>query len=276
MIDWPVGLSTGCFFDQSIFGCLEPVRNAGFGIIEVCSFPRHLDYHDLQAVKKARALIDQLELEPYSMHAPFRDDIDISSLDDAKRQYALREVFQAVEAASALGVKYLVIHPGPERHDIPGEERLPRMDRAASSLNQVARRCREKRVGLVLENMLPHLFTGPVRELLWILSSMAELDVGVCLDTGHAFLAGDLYGIVHKLSGHLWMVHASDNHANGDDHLPPGQGKIDWEQLLPLLARNGFRGTLILEISGQKPPAEVLASAQHAGKFLREIARRIE
>jgi sugar phosphate isomerase/epimerase len=149
------------------------------------------------------------------------------------------------------------------------------MDYAADSLNRIARHCREKQVGLVLENMLPHLFTGPVRELLWILGSMAERDVGLCLDTGHAALSGDLHGVVHKLSGHLWMVHASDNRGSRDDHLPPGQGRIDWHRLLVHLAKIEFCGTLVLELSGGKPPKEVLAEAQQARRFLRGLLRQL-
>ena len=276
MIDWPVGLSTGCFYNQSIFDCLEAIRNAGFSMIEICSFPKHLDYHDTAAVRKARDLIDRLGLEPYSMHAPFRDEIDLTSPDEASRRYAVEEVGRAVESASILGVKYLVIHPGPERSDIPRTERLVRMDYAAESINQIAHRCREGKVALVLENMLPHLFTGPVRELLWILGSMTARDVGICLDTGHASLSGDLDGVVHKLSGHLRMVHASDNHGQHDDHLAPGEGKIDWDKLLVHLARIRFDGALILETSGVNPPPKVLADAQRARKFLRGIGRQLE
>ncbi len=276
MIDWQVGLSTGSFYEQSIFDCLEPMRNAGFGTIEICSFPKHLDYHDVAAVNRAKNEMDRLGLEPYSMHAPFRNEIDITSPDASQRDHSIREVMRAADSASALAVKYLVIHPGPERADIPRSERLQRMDLAAESLNRIARYCREKKVGLVLENMLPHLFTGPVRELLWIVGSMVECDVGLCLDTGHASLSGDLFGVVHKVSGHLWMIHASDNGGRFDDHLPPGMGKIDWERLLAQLARIKFGGTLILELNGNSPPAKVLADAQLARKFLRGIVRRLQ
>ncbi len=31
--------------------------------------------------------------------------------------------------------------------------------------------------------------------------------MGVCLDTGHANLSGDIYSVMHKLGWHLPMVH---------------------------------------------------------------------
>ena len=68
MNDWPVGLSTGSFYQESIFDCLESIRNSGFSMIEVCSFPAHLDYHDLDTVRRAAQRIVELGLEPYSFH----------------------------------------------------------------------------------------------------------------------------------------------------------------------------------------------------------------
>jgi len=128
----------------------------------------------------------------------------------------------------------------------------------------------------VLENMLPHLFSGRVRELLWILGALETTDVGICLDTGHAHLSGDLRTVVHKLSGHLWMMHATDNHGHRDDHLPPGDGRIDWQRLLRQMARIEFSGAIILEVAGQDNHQAVLEGARRARRHLREISRRLD
>jgi sugar phosphate isomerase/epimerase len=77
-------------------------------------------------------------------------------------------------------------------------------------LNQVAERCQRLGVGCVLENKLPHLLFANPSDLLWILTTMETIEVGVCLDTGHAHLSGDLYSVMHKLGRHLRMVHAHD------------------------------------------------------------------
>lgn len=276
MSDWPVGLSTGCFYQTSIFDCLEPIRNSGFGLIEVCSFPAHLDYHDLQQVRAAHDRIEELGLEPYSLHAPFAEHIDITSLDPSRRGHARDELLRAAEAAGHLRVRYLVIHPGPEQGGFPEQERFQRMENAAQVLTEVSHESRARQVTLVLENMLPHLFSGRVRELLWILGALDTIDVGICLDTGHAHLSGDLRTVAHKLSGHLWMMHGSDNHGQRDDHLPPGDGQIDWRRLLRQMKRIGFGGAIILEIAGQDDSNAVLEGARRARRHLREIARRLD
>ena len=275
MSDWAVGLSTGCFWQTSIFDCLEDIRNSGFGRIEICSFPAHLDYHNLECVKRASAVINELGLETYSFHAPFSDKIDITSPDPRVRDFALKELLQAADAAAQLNVRYFVIHPGPENATLPDHERFWRLQNAVGVLDQTFLHCRSLGIGLVLENMLPHLFAGRIRDLLWILGALDTCDVGICLDTGHAHLGGDLAAAVHKLSGHLWMVHASDNRRQFDDHLPPGDGTVNWAGLLADLYDLHFNGTFILEISGKGDRKSVLDGARRGRSFLRDLSHRL-
>ncbi|MBV8201553.1 MAG: sugar phosphate isomerase/epimerase [Acidobacteria bacterium] len=269
---WPLGLSTGCFFQSCILECLEPIRAAGFSRIEVCSFPRHLDYHDRGACERAAARLRELAIMPASFHAPFAESIDITAPAPAERHAALAELLCAAEAAAILGARHFVIHPGPEKAGLPHHERLGRMENAAGVLDHVAARCRELGITLLFENMLPHLFSGAVRDLLWLLGAIEATDVGVCLDTGHALLSGDLHDVVHKLSGHLRMVHASDNRRRFDDHLPPGEGDVPWPVLWRQLAASGFRGAVILEIAGRGSTDEILAGAARARTFLQRLA----
>lgn len=276
MTSWPVGLSTGCFYHQSILDCLALIRESGFSMIEVCSSPEHLDFRDLKSVKRAAERIKELGMEAYSFHAPFAPSIDIASSDSAQRADSVAEIFKAAEAAALLRIHYFVLHPGPENPAaIPAEEQLPRMQNVIDSLNQVVRRCKELGIMCVLENKLPHLLFGNTSDILWILDGINTAEVGACLDTGHAFLAGDMHGLVHKLSGHLRMIHAHDNGCVDDNHLPPGDGRIDWEKFLRDLIEVRFRGAFILEMAGNDDPAVTMTNARRGRKYLREVSRRI-
>jgi sugar phosphate isomerase/epimerase len=146
---------------------------------------------------------------------------------------------------------------------------------AADSLNQVAERCSKLGIGCILENKLPHLLFANTNDLLWILATMDTVQVGVCLDTGHANLTGDIYSIMHKLSRHLRMVHAHDNNGKGDEHLPPGKGYIDWSRVLNELDGTGFGGGFILELASMADMQLMLVEARKAKRFLREISRRL-
>ncbi len=276
MSDWPVGLSTGCFYQRSIFDCLERILAGGFSLIEICSAPAHLDYHDLAAVRRAAERLTALGIGAYSFHAPFADHIDITSLDLPQRAASVREVLAAAEAAALLGSRYFVIHPGPEHQAHPsGDDRQHRLENVARSLDEIAGQCQRLGMTCVLENKLPHLLFGNTADMPWILGAMTVTEVGVCLDTGHAQLGGELDTATHKLSRHLRMIHASDNRGHYDDHLPPGQGAIDWPRILGLLRDSGFRGSLIMEIAGHGESAQILDAARHARQFLRRTAWRL-
>jgi len=275
MIDLPIGLSTGIFYDRSFFDCAGPIREAGFNIIELCSSPDHLDYHRPPDIDQAARLIDALQLEPYSLHTPFGPEIDITSPDPEQRAYTLHEILLAIEAAAALGAKYFVLHPGPDTpFDPSGEQRLQRMDHAAVVLNTLHDRCRQQGIELLLENMLPHLFGGQVKEMLWIIGAIKAVDVRTCLDTGHAFIAGCLQEMTHKMSAGLKLVHVNDNQGHGDDHLAPPLGGIDWVQFLADLERVHFQGVLMLELSAAGSRMEdELEKASQARKYLRTLLR---
>ena len=279
MTDWPIGLSTGCFYQFSIFDVLEDIRNGGFTLLEFCSFPKHLDYHDLEVVKAAADRTRDLGLEPFSFHAPFHDSIDITCLDEANRERSVREHFAACEAAAILGVKHLVLHPGPEQEGKPDPTELfARMENGAQSLNRVAAKCRELGINLLLENMLPHLLFGHASDMLYMLGAIQETNVGTCLDTGHANLSGDLSTVVHKLSGHLKMLHVNDNKGDCDAHLAPPHGSIDWHRLVSELVHYRFQGSLILELAGSDnhDRERILGQARESRKYLKDLAQSIE
>ena len=276
MTNWPVGLSTGCFYHQSILECLPVIRESGFSIIEVCSSPEHLHFRDLKSVQRAAERINELGMEAYSFHAPFAPNIDIASTDNGQRASSIVEVEKAAEAAALLRVHYFVLHPGPENPAaISAGEQIPRMQNVIDSLNQIVQRCKALGIMCVLENKLPHLLFGNTSDILWILDGINTAQVGACLDTGHAFLAGDMHNLVHKLSAQLRMIHAHDNGGADDNHLPPGDGKIDWEKFLRDLIEVRFRGAFILEMAGNADPAVTMTNARRGRGYLREIARRL-
>jgi sugar phosphate isomerase/epimerase len=140
-------------------------------------------------------------------------------------------------------------------------------------LNRVASRCCELNVHLLLENMLAHLLFGHVRDMMYLLGEITTCNVGTCLDTGHAHLAGEMGIVIQKLSGHLKMVHVNDNRGDWDAHLAPGDGTIDWPWFVRELRNNGFQGSLVLELhgGGDESVNDVLMRAVRAREYLETL-----
>jgi sugar phosphate isomerase/epimerase len=78
-----------------------------------------------------------------------------------------------------------------------------------------------------------------------VVSSEAD---GVCLDTGHTTLGHQWHRFLEVSSPRLSHIHANDHHGRFDDHLPPGDGLLDWAALGCDLQQVKFDRWIILEL----------------------------
>lgn len=115
--------------------------------------------------------------------------INLASPDEALYRRSLEAFVIEMQRAEALGLRYLVTHPG--AHVDSGEE--AGLARVARAIDEVHQRCSGFRVQILLEttagqgSSLGHRF----EHLAKILSLVAEPKrLGVCLDTCHVFAAG--------------------------------------------------------------------------------------
>lgn len=269
MVDSVVGLSTGSFYQLPIFDVLEPIRNMGFRVIEISASTQHLDYRNNNAVKKAARMIKRLGLHPLSFHAPFGAHIDITSFNPGEQDDSIQEIVASLKAAAVLGARYLIVHPGPDKEKAGEGEHAKRLTNGIQALREISTRCRELAMGLVLENMLPHLAIGQSCDVSAIIEALNPIEVGACLDTGHAYIGGNLIGDLFEMANHLLVVHANDNMGRRDDHFPPGRGKIYWKEVFAALRSVRYKGPLILELNGEGNKLEqTLAGAQEAFRLI--------
>ena len=83
--------------------------------------------------------------------------------------------------------------------------------------------------------------------------------VGVCLDIGHAnYSRAPLTQWFDRLGERIGYLHLSDNLGQFDDHLPLGQGSIDWEQVNTLWKRLGRDIPITLETGSLEATEESL------------------
>lgn len=76
------------------------------------------------------------------------------------------------------------------------------------------------------------------------------LKLGLNLDVGHIFVQKEpLDTYIKKVNKKILSTHISDNDGIVPDHLPPGEGKIDWCLVISALKEVGFKGSLDIEIN---------------------------
>jgi deoxyribonuclease-4 len=170
---------------------------------------------------------------------------------------------EELERAEALGIPYLVAHPG--AHMGAGEETGVRQ--VANSIRDLLKRTKGYRVQVVLETTagqgtsLGHRF----EQIATILDQIGLPErTGVCLDTCHVFAAGydirtpqgyaDVLGAFDRIVGisHLKVIHLNDSKkelgCRVDRHEHIGAGAIGLEAFRCMVTDHRLRGLpMILE-----------------------------
>ena len=192
------------------------------------------------------------------VHAPFGTELDISSPNSTVRRAAISRIRETIAACRALGGDVVVMHPGDTVGEGSEEERTAR---ACEMMPQLVPNAEAAGIMLAVENMPPGYVGARVAPLLEIVHAAGSPSVGVCFDTGHANLLPAFESLV-PAGPHLVWIHAHDNHGREDEHLPPGDGTIDWRRLMAELQSVDYEYPIALEC---RP---------HSGQTCREMVDR--
>ena len=210
-----------------------------------------------KSLQIASEKLPAIGVEAVSVHLPYWP-ADISSLDPDERKIGLGTIARALAGYGEYfpgGIA--VVHPG----DVVADpESMPeRMAHSIDSLCKVAQMASMMNVRLAIENMRPG--AGPhagkalvgqkIDLLLSAVEKIASDDVGLCLDTSHANLSGDVCSMARQCGGKLMHLHISDNLGDRDLHLPIGDGSVPWGELGDVLFGIGYNGLAVLEVGPQ-------------------------
>lgn len=176
---------------------------------------------------------------PLYAHAPYL--VNVGSDNNRVRIPSRKILADTLEAAEALGVRGVIVHGG---HIGDDEDVSVGVERWVKALEAV-----DLTVPVLIENTAGG-GNAIVRELdaygpLW--EAIGDYDVGVCLDTCHAWAAGeDLETAVERirdLTGRLDLVHCNDSRdphgSNRDRHANLGAGEIPPDLIVDVVREAG-------------------------------------
>lgn len=176
------------------------------------------------------AAIRRSGLKTPACHAYWGPVNDICQPEPAELKRVVELHRRFLEKLGEFGVKTYTMHIGTENFD--GKTLWKEIRQAVESLLPTARKCG---IILALENGNEHLSTQ--QELADFVASFADPFVGVCFDTGHAHCYGDRdwKRSMAILAPHIVTCHMHDNFGTFDDHNPPGEGNLNWQELTAAL-----------------------------------------
>jgi sugar phosphate isomerase/epimerase len=260
---------------------LDEIAAHGFDAIEIVATGTHVDYHDAAALDTLAVWLRETGLRLHSIHAPVTDAVvngrwsapfNNASPVEAVRARAVAETVAALDLARRVPVEVLVVHLG--LPDVlaagPGDN-----DPAAArrSVGEIAAAARSVGVRVALEN-IPGPLATPAALAALVEHDLDDRSVGLCLDFGHAHLMDGVPDAIETMGGLLAATHVHDNHGARDEHLPPGEGTIDWPAAVMGLLKVGYDGLLMIECAaGGAPTGPLLERARRACARLDDEAR---
>ena len=185
--------------------------------------------------------------------------------------YQTHEIIKAIRLAHLLGIRHVITTEGdpktPHGHNLTPAERLFAI---RDKLVAPVLWAEELGVELLIE---PHgIVTDTIDGMGAILEALGHGDtVGVCLDTGNAWLGGsDPIDFIRVFGSRIRHVHWKDMGAEWEDKrgtlfgcgmgsIALGDGKVDLPGIVKALQGIGFDGATTLEVAGRE---NVMRSAQ--------------
>lgn len=80
-------------------------------------------------------------------------------------------------------------------------------------------------------------------------------NIGLTIDVGHAHVSRNFARFVEKLGDKWWYTHLADNCGKSDDHLGPGMGSVNWDEIIYLATLGAYNGPFVLEFPERFLPA---------------------
>ena len=228
---------------------------------------KSLDVDEVKLFKKTRKLT---KISPVLIHCNYL--VNLAAVDENLLLKSRESFREEVERSLALGVDYLVVHPGSAR----GACEADGIALAAVSLKVACKGLRLGSLQILLENTagqgecIGHRFEH-LRE---IMDACPKLPLGVCFDTAHAFTAGydlreedGLAALIQKMQGTVGLknvraIHFNDSRAvynsRVDRHWHIGEGHIGTDALRRVAQHPKLKHcAFILETPYDDPRADV-------------------
>ncbi len=220
-----IGFSALALFDLSLDEIVQRASTDGFDIVEVLCEGPFLPRLALKNISHLE-ILSQCNIE-LTIHSPTVD-LNPASVNIGIREETVKQLYETIDLAASIDASTVTTHPGYVKRT---SERLTKrsLELALKSLENWAQYAEDVGIEPSIENMpnnSKYFCTNVAQHKLFVetCGTSATIDVGHAHtnDATREFLLTDF-----KVA----YYHLSDNDGRRDQHLPIGQGTIDWAQL---------------------------------------------
>ena len=207
-------------------------------------FIEHASDNDLERVRERFASAGLT----ITLHGPYMD-LNPGSMDEKKRLSTAgvyEKVFRVIER---LRPGTVVLHAGYHEKKFKGGYNLW-LSQSIKTWHPFVERAERLSTVIAVEN----IFEKEPFTLKLLMDSFPSPNFGVCVDAGHmrVFSKVDMEEWFRVLGPRIAEVHLHDNHGEHDDHLPVGEGSIDFPMFFGLLSRYSKNPVYTIEPHGEE------------------------
>jgi len=266
------GLSSLLFACGRLEEAVEATAKFGYDTIEIVyDFPHFIPGREPD-VDRLRKTIRDYSLS-VTVHSSFWD-LNPASFYSEVRRLTIQRVKKGALFCRELGGEVLVVHPGkcpaPDSPQVYGET----SSLYREFLDELVPWAKEQGVRICVEN--GNSKDNPYSLLPELGELVSERDIGITLDLAHAFLrygpdkVSKIVRDLRKVRSLVQHVHLHDNMGHRDDHLIPGEGKLELLKVFGCLKEAGYSSVVVVELWDPKNPWRTAEKARKAlDRFIR-------
>lgn len=275
-----VGYVTNGFGDHSLEQTAEVLHRCGYQGIGVTLGAPHLDpwkakKRDLAALRacfeknRLEVAIEtggRYVLDPFRKHRP-----SLVSVDRTGREQRAAFYEKSIDIADALGAEVVSIWSGIPQPNVPEETSWSRL---VTGLRPVLDHAEKRGVKIGFEPE-PGMFVEDLADWRELKERLPHPALGLTIDVGHLAVTEEAPWERHLIehAADLVHVHLDDAKDRTHEHLPLGEGEIDWGAIVSALAQIEYGGVALVELSRHSHVAPLMA--QRSLLFLRSVEARV-
>ncbi|MGE6219395.1 sugar phosphate isomerase/epimerase family protein [Nubsella zeaxanthinifaciens] len=211
---------------------------------------------DAEMMKKMRELkqaATEMGVEIWSIHMPYGKEIDISFVDEARRQKVIAFHQQVLKYVSVLKPKIILFHPS---YYLSLNQRDMHIQQLIKSVEELNKNVKTMKATMVIENMLgPALLVAKgnqerplmrtVEECLAIFKLLPD-DVYAAVDLNHI---ANPEKLLLALGSRVKTLHVADGDGQAERHYFPcdGKGQNNWKAIFNALKNIQYQGPFMYE-----------------------------
>ena len=231
--------------DVEFESALKECKALGFDCVDL-DYATCSDFYvlaeNIELLREGLQKIKDAGLQLNCVHLPYGAEVNPSDLCEIRREGLVKYLQQAFVVMDEFSPRGYVIHPSIEPLSMDKEIREKHKKQLVKTLKSLVSATKAM---ICVENMPRTLLGNTSDELLEIIDQVEGAKI--CVDVNH-FLHETPQDAIRKFGHRIGTVHISDHDFINEMHRLPGQGKIDFMEVISALESVGYDGAFHYEV----------------------------